>query len=142
MNIFVSILAFIGFIFILAFLYYLFRRYEDHAQEVYNKKRTNFPPKSYMLTSAVCPNYWVNDGYTADGQVICVNKYNLPFNSQESGCYDDNDKQSKNFNPITRFPPNPNSSSIRNKCKWMRRCGARVGNRRIPVSWIGIDQFC
>jgi hypothetical protein len=120
----------LGFLVVLAVVYYLYKYY-------LSKPVTGtlpFPPNSYMRTIGLrCPDYWIFNESSGE----CVNQFNIPV-TDPATCYDNVDSKTKKFTPITNWPINTNEVDqvLKTRCEWIRKCGP---NKNLPASWVGID---
>ena len=120
----------LGFIFLLIILYFLYRYFRGKP-----KAPANYPSDSYMREVGLrCPDYWV---YNQE-KGVCVNQFNIPVNDPKT-CYDQNNE--KKFKEIRNWPVNTNEFDevLKGRCEWLRECGP---TKKIPASWVGVDQHC
>ena len=141
MGIIGGILAFIGSIIVIWFLYWLYMHELKKSKKKIQKNRRR-PSDQYMNNVGLkCPDYWVYTGDTTDGKYKCKNTFNIPV-PHTSGCLQDDTfatfSEIKNWNKSSK---SERQKSVRSRCNWMKKCGAS----NIPSSravWLGVDQYC
>lgn len=143
MNIFLTILAVIGLLLVLAIVWFFVRRWLDQKQDAVASQP--WPPEGYMKTvGSKCPDYWVYEGVDPKdpNKIICRNAYNIPIQDKTATseiCADSPDYNKKTFTDIKEWPPKTSEESVKERCAWISQCGPAP---KIKGSWIGMHYFC
>ena len=157
-SIIINILAVIGFIVVITWLFYY--SYGIIRKRIeYDIVANANPPESYMQNSGIkCPDYWVNTGVDKDGNYICKNSFNIDtVTPPGSKC----NESEMTFTPIqagyTWESNNPNGlislseqekydflngSKVNNsttRCGWINSCGPSRSTQGI---WSGVNEIC
>ena len=140
MSVGANIVIFLVIVIVLLIAYYFYRQWST-SKNSQAQAKVPFPPTNYMqYVGQKCPDYWVYQGTTSNGEFQCKNSYNLPVaNPNSQYCYSESDGSIRTFSPLNKWPPSSTDSALTDRCNWIKNCGPAAN---IPGSWVGINALC